>query len=219
MNEPTGLQLVRPSRAEWLDDLRIAGSLFLLAAAGFMTVIMLAASMAPDYDISGGAISDLGVLEESALLFNGALVLVGLLNALAAGLFYRDHGRRGLLAISLLASAGAIGAGLVPLDRGGLHGIFALLAFVAFNLQAIATGRTVAHPMRAISYLAGAVGLVFVILMAAGDAGNEAAFGPIGHGGTERMIVYPVMLWMIAFAGFLMAKGRDRVGSRPPAED
>lgn len=27
---------------------------------------------------------------------------------------------------------------------------------------------------------------------------------PIGHGRTERMIVYPVMLWMLAFGGSLM---------------
>ena len=33
-----------------------------------------------------------------------------------------------------------------------------------------------------------------------------AAFGPIGHGGTERMIVYPAMLWMLAFGGHLMAQ-------------
>jgi hypothetical protein len=30
-------------------------------------------------------------------------------------------------------------------------------------------------------------------------------FGAIGHGGAERLIVYPVMLWMMAFGGYLMA--------------
>ena len=62
--------------------------------------------------------------------------------------------------------------------------------------------------MRAISILSGVVGLVFVVLMVVGDAGNAAAFGAIGHGGTERMIVYPAMLWMLAFGGYLMA-GRE----------
>lgn len=59
--------------------------------------------------------------------------------------------------------------------------------------------------MRWISFLAGLVGFVFVVLMVIGDAGNPAAFGAIGHGGTERMIVYPVML---AFGGYLMAGPR-----------
>jgi hypothetical protein len=60
--------------------------------------------------------------------------------------------------------------------------------------------------LRLISALAGTLGIVFVVLMVIGDAGNTAAFGPIGHGGTERMIVYPVMLWMLAFGGYLMAR-------------
>ena len=54
--------------------------------------------------------------------------------------------------------------------------------------------------------LAGLVGLAFVGLMVVGDAGNPAVFGPIGHGGAERMIVYPVMLWLLAFGGYLLAR-------------
>jgi hypothetical protein len=46
--------------------------------------------------------------------------------------------------------------------------------------------------------------------MVIGDGGNTAAFGVIGHGGTERMIVYPVMLWLVAFGGYLIAKGPSR---------
>jgi hypothetical membrane protein len=189
-------------------DERLPGLLSFLLAAGFMTVLMLGASMAAGYDISGGAISDLGVIEGTALLFNGSLVLAGLLNAAAAGLDYRIHRRAGVVGIALCASLGAIGAGLFTLDRGGWHGLFAALAFVAFNLQAIATGRLVSNPLKAISFVAGAMGLLFVVAMALGDAGNAWAFGAIGHGGTERMIVYPVMLWMLAYGGYRMARGR-----------
>jgi hypothetical protein len=56
-----------------------------------------------------------------------------------------------------------------------------------------------------ISALSGLVGLVYVAIMVIGDAGNTAVFDPIGHGGAERMIVYPAMLWMLAFGGYLMA--------------
>jgi len=28
--------------------------------------------------------------------------------------------------------------------------------------------------------------------------------GPIGPGGMERMIVYPALIWLIAFGGYLM---------------
>jgi hypothetical membrane protein len=170
-----------------------------------MTVIMLAASMAPDHDIAGGAISDLGVIQETALLFNVSLIAVGVLNIVGGYLLYRVHGRGWLLGLAVLAGLGATGAGLIPLDTSDLHGIFALVAFLCFNLQALATSTITTGPMRALSVLAGVVGLVFVVVMVIGDAGNTAIFGPIGHGGAERMIVYPAMLWMMAFGGYLMA--------------
>ena len=184
----------------------MSGILLVILAAQFMTVIMLAGSMAPGYDIAQGAISDLGVVDETALLFNVSLIAVGLLNLVSGGLLYRIHGSRWILAIFGLAGIGAAGAGLVPLDASDLHGIFALVAFLFFNIEAIACAAIVRGPMRAISLLAGIVGLAFVVIMVIGDAGNPAIFGPIGHGGAERMIVYPAMLWMLAFGGYLMAK-------------
>jgi hypothetical membrane protein len=95
----------------------------------------------------------------------------------------------------------------MPLDTGAPHSIFALLGFLFFNLEALAVAAILSGPMRLLSLLAGAVGLVFVVLMVIGDSGNVAAFGAIGHGGTERMIVYPVMSWLMALGGYLMAQG------------
>jgi hypothetical membrane protein len=192
-------------------DRRVPGILLFALAAQFMTVIMLAASMAPGYDIAQGAISDLGVIRETALLFNLSLIAVGILNVTAGALLYRHHGKGWLLAIFVLAGIGAAGAGLVPLDTSDFHGIFALVAFLFFNIQALACAAIVTGPMRLVSLLAGIVGFAFVVVMVIGDSGNPAIFGPIGHGGAERMIVYPAMLWMLTFGGYLMAK--------PPAEE
>ena len=186
------------------DSRKLAGVCFLALAAQFMTVIMLAAAMAPDYDFGGGAISDLGVVAETAMLFNASLIVVGVLNLLGGFLFYRTHGKRWLLAIFALASIGAVGAGVFPLDTGGLHSLFALFAFLFFNVQAVGSATQLAGVMKAIAALAGLVGLAFVVIMVIGDAGNPAIFGPIGHGGAERMIVYPVMLWLVAFGGYLL---------------
>ena len=190
-------------------DLRVAGVALFALAAQFLTVIMLGASMAPGYDVPGGAISDLGTVPETRLLFNASLLLVGALNLVGGWLCYRWHRRVGVLAVFVVAGVGAIGAGVFPLDSAGPHGLFALVAFLAFNLEALAVAPVVHGPMRAVSVLAGAIGLVFVVLMVIGDAGNPAVFGPIGHGGAERMIVYPAMLWMLAFGGWLMAAPDD----------
>jgi hypothetical membrane protein len=206
------LEIARPTAGLHLTAAarrRLAGVALFALAAGFMTVIMVGASMVADYDMSAAAISDLGVAEETSVLFNASLVLVGVLNIAAGVLLYGGRGHNVLLAVFAVAGVGAAGAGIFPLDSGGPHGLFALVAFLAFNLQAIGVATLVHGPMRGVSVLAGVVGLVFVVLMAIGDGGSPAAFGVIGHGGTERMIVYPAMLWMLAFSGGLMSTGTD----------
>jgi hypothetical membrane protein len=188
---------------------QLAGVVLFALAAQFMTLIMLAASIAPGYDMAGAAISDLGVIPATAALFNLSLIAVGVLNGIGGLLLYRDSGRLLVLVLFLVAAFGAVGTGVFPLDRGAPHSLSALVAFLAFNLEALAVATITRGPMRILSLLAGGAGLVFVVLMVIGDGGNAAAFGPIGHGGTERMIVYPAMLWMLAFGGYLMA---DREG-------
>ncbi|MFB6130048.1 MAG: DUF998 domain-containing protein [Salinigranum sp.] len=189
------------------DSRRLAGVLFVALAAQFLTVIMLASAMAPGYDFNRAAISDLGVTSETALLFNASLIVVGLFNVLGGYYFYRLHGERWLLAVFALAGLGALGAGLSPLDTGAPHSFSALLAFVFFNVEVLASASRLSGAMRALGALAGIAGLVFVALMALGDSGTATAFGAIGHNGTERMIVYPGMLWLVAFGGYLLAPG------------
>lgn len=184
---------------------RAAGLLLFALGAEFLIAITLAAGMAPGYDMNTGAISDLGVIDRTASLFNGSLLAVGLLNLGGGYLLYRLHGRLGILAIFAVASIGAAGAGFVPLDHGSMHSLFALFAFLGFNLQAIAVAPLLRGPMRAVSVLLGSAGLIFVMLMVLGDSGNTAAFGPIGHGGTERMIVFPPMIWLMSVGGYLMS--------------
>lgn len=181
-----------------------AGLAFVALGGGFLTTVMLAAAMVPDYDFHGGAISDLGVSPESQLLFNATLVVTGLLNVAGGYYLYRTHGQRWILAPFALAGIGAVGTGLFPLDAGDLHSLFALVAFLSFNLEALAVSTRLSGAIRALAVLAGVVGLVFVGVMVVGDAGNPAVFGPIGHGGAERMIVYPVMVFLLAFGGSLL---------------
>lgn len=188
---------------------RLAGIFLFALAAQFMVVIMFGAAMAPDYNFNEAAISDLGVIGATATMFNASLIVVGVFNLIGGYYFYRSHGKRWLLSIFAVAGIGAMGAGIFPLEPEGIHGLFALLAFLFFNVQAIGSATRVAGVMKLLSILAGLVGLAFLVVMALGDGGNEAFFGPIGHGGVERMIVYPPMIWLMAFGGYLLGTSMD----------
>ena len=193
-------------------DARRAGELFFVEGAAFLTGIMLAASIPLAYDYHAGAISDLGVMDQTASLFNVLLLVVGALNIVAGYWFYRAHRRTWLLATFIVAGLGSIGAGLMPLNTGAPHSLFALVGFLFFNIEAVASARVLTGPMRWISFLAGVVGLIYVVVMVIGDSGNSAVFGAIGHGGSERMIVYPAMLWLLALGGHLMSRTGEVLG-------
>lgn len=203
------MSLASPSVAS-MNARQAAGLSFALLAGQFITIIMLAASMAPVYDVTTTAISDLGVIPETARVFNASLIVTGALNVLGAvALFIHDR-RRTHLIVAAIAGIGAIGAGIVTLATPGVHGIFALLAFVFFNLQVLSGAAGTKGILRSIGWGLGLLGLGYVVIMFFGDSGNTQLFGAIGHGGTERMIVYPPMLWLLVYGGALLGMERGR---------
>ena len=188
------------------ENTTLVGLLLALGAAQFMTVMMLGEAIAPGYSMHENAISDLGTIDETRLLFCVSLAVLGLFNLAAGYLFYKVHGDRILLIVFALGGIGAMGAGIIPLDaKIGLHGLFALLAFVFISVEAILSGRIVKDPLRIISVVAGVLGIVFTVMMMLVDSEAIDVSGSIGHGGTERMIAYPVLIWMGIFGGYLLA--------------
>ncbi|HEY3420811.1 MAG TPA: DUF998 domain-containing protein [Methanomassiliicoccales archaeon] len=189
-----------------LSNKSLAGILFFVSAAWFMTILMICEAIAPGYSMNANAISDLGIISQSSLLFNASIFVVGILNIAGGYLYYQSHRRRYVLAMFTIAGIGAMGVGIFTLNTPGLHGIFALVAFLFFNLQAIAVAGMLSWPLKHLSIILGLIGLVYIAVMFVSDSGIIDLFGSIGHGGTERMIVYPSILWLMVFGGYLMGK-------------
>lgn len=191
-----------------VKEQEIAGALFFTLAAQFLTIIMLSAAIAPSYNFNTSAISDLGVITETAFIFNISLVTVGILNIIGGYLFFTYHRKKWLLIMFLIAGIGAGFAGIFPLNTLDLHSLFALLAFIFFNLQVLGSAAIIKGPLKYISITLGVIGMIFIVIMIIGDAGFTEIFGIIGHGGAERMIVYPPILWLMLFGGYLLGKSK-----------
>lgn len=180
--------------------------LLALASGQFLIALMLGESIAPGYSMHDNAISDLGTIAETELLFNASLFLIGLLNFAAGYVLYKAIGDRKVLIAFALGGIGAMGAGLIPLDHpSGVHGLFALFAFVFINVEAMVAGRLAKFPLNRISLLLGILGIIFVPVMIMVDSGSLDVTGSIGHGGVERMIAFPCLIWMLVFGGYLIA--------------
>ena len=171
-------------------------------------------------------ISDLGgtrppqglVTQPSAMIFDTIMLVTGVLLLAGAFALWRLYRDRVLTVMSALFGAGAFLVGIFP-GNTTPHPYVALIAFVFAPLTAIAVFRVTSAPFRFMSL---GVGLLSLVALIAGELGANSLFvKSIGIGGTERWQVFPIILWLAFFGGYLLASGRrlppDRHG--PAAVD
>jgi len=78
-----------------------------------------------------------------------------------------------------------------------MHSLGALIAFVFGAVSAIYAYRFTKSPFRYFSILLGVISLFAIPLL--GDSSL------LGFGGIERLVVYPYIIWGIAFGAYLTA--------------
>ena len=191
-------------------EAKIAGAALFAGVVQFALAMLVAESLYPGYSVSGNAISDLGAtcsngacrtVQPSSIIFNLSIILAGLL-VLVSGFYLRRAVRaNAIVACVLVAGAAMAGVGVFPETFGVLHGIVSLTTFLSISFAAIAAYKVERSPLSYFSVLLGIFSLVATILFIGG------VYLGLGEGGMERMIVYPVLLWSIAFSGHLIAEG------------
>jgi hypothetical membrane protein len=179
-------------------DEKIAGILFFLAAAQFVVIVLIAEALYPGYSISQNYISDLGV-GPSALLFNACVFLQGVLIIGGTYFLQRAFNNKILTVLLILAGLGSLGVGLFPENSEPMHSISALLIFLFGGFSAIYSFTVIKRPLSLINILLGVLSLSALLLFAVNQ------YLGVGVGGMERLIVYPILVWMITFSGYLMA--------------
>ena len=182
-----------------MDNRSRAGLLIVIGSTWFLLTWKIAEFLRPDYSVSRDVISALGV-GENAWIFNLGVIVLGLLGLWASYLLSREWR---LFSILLgLSSIGAIGVGLFPMDNPVPHAVSAFTAFLFSGIAAVYSYRLEGWPLSLLWGVMGIISLVALILFA-----TDTYLG-LGRGGMERMIVYPVMIWLIGF-GSRLARRED----------
>ena len=185
----------------------IAGALLFVGGLQFITAMIVAEAVYPNYSVSGNYISDLGVWSKSsAAIFNPSIVFLGLAILVSAYFVQREFRLGAVTGLFVLAGVGPIGVGLFPentfLVNGVpvIHSVAAIISFIFGGIAAIACYRISGRPFRYFSVILGVATLLALVLF--------ATTGPnylgIGVGGMERMIVYPNLIWTIGLGANLL---------------
>ncbi len=193
-------------------EAKFAGAALFVGVVQFALAMLLAEFLYPGYSVSGNAISDLGatcsngacqILQPASTIFNLSIIIAGVL-VLVSGFYLRRAVRAKIfVACVLIGGAAMIGVGVFPETFGVVHGIVSLITFLFISFAAITAYKIERAPLSYFSVLLGVISLVATGLYTGG------IYLGLGQGGMERMIVYPVLLWSVAFGGQLIAEGES----------
>ncbi len=195
----------------------IAGALLSITGIGLILSIIINEALYPaarHYSTFANTISDLGgtlppnsyMVQPNRLIFIVTMAVMGTLVLAATSFLWRVEQRRRFLVALGALGVGMIGIAVFPGNVATLHPLFSLLAFLAGSIAAILSRKLLDAPLR---YFAVALGSMALLATVSGlDA--FANWGPqaeIGIGGVERLIAYPVLLWLVLIGAAFMSDG------------
>jgi hypothetical membrane protein len=155
-------------------------------------------------------ISDLGasetgvVLYPSSTIFNLTMLVAGAMILAGAVLAHRALHRKAVSIPTGLLGLGVLGVGVFPGNVHPQHPLFAFTAFVAGGLAVLLSAKVMPQPLRAIFAVMGTISLGFTLASV-----FLLEWGPLARldlGGVERWMVYPVLLWLVGFGGWLAGR-------------
>jgi hypothetical membrane protein len=186
----------------------------LAGVVSFMGIIT-AEVLYPDYSTRQD-ISDLGstqppdpiIHQLSATIFNSTMLVTGALLLVTAYFVYQTVGRRGFTIALPVFGLAIFAVGVFPGNITPWHGLAAILTFTSGGVTALLSSRVVSRPFSYLCLLLGGISLIVLVsvfffgLVVRGPHLLE----PLGSGGIERWVAYPLLLWVLAFGGYLQGE-------------
>ncbi|MGI0054151.1 MAG: DUF998 domain-containing protein [Thermoplasmata archaeon] len=191
-------------------DLERAGLLLTFAGVVFLLTLVILESIYPGYSVHSNSISDLLAIGTSTSLIGEPILFLVALTWMA-GVYYlfRNTGETGRMVLYLLPGLGLMLAVLSPENVNVvIHSVGAILAFVPGSIAVILSYRMIGSRFRYFAIVLGVLGLAGTALYF-GAYETPSIQQTLGTGGWERVIVYPLLIWLIGFGSYLLAKSAE----------
>jgi hypothetical membrane protein len=218
------------------EPLKVAGFLCIVAPLQWIILVFVAQAYYPSYSMTKNDLSDLGatchnavgptpgvctIYQPASIIWNVTLSLHGLLTVVAAYFIYRGLKNRVFSTLFGVFGLGALIAGVFPENVNlATHGLSSLVSFVAGAVAAITVYRLRlgSRLFTIVSIILGIISIAGIILMVSVPFATLES-SVIGHGGDERIIVYPLMVWEIILGAVLLTRKRTTtVSGNLPAQ-
>jgi hypothetical membrane protein len=198
---------------------KFAGIFILVGCIQYLLAVNIAEALYPGYSVAINSLSDLGgsipLVEPSAIIFNLSNIVLGILLIAAVYLILKSGGCRLFSACLSIFGVSMIFLSIFPEYTVTPHVIFALIAFISGSLALIFSYRLgINIPMTIISMILGFTALLTILSVFFIGVGPSNPLDFLGKGGAERLIIYPIILYLTALGGYLTCRGKDWVRIR-----
>ena len=187
------------------DNGKAAGALLFVGGVQWFLVIVIAEGLHPGYNSGMHYVSSLGV-GATSLIYNPSVFLLGVTVVAGAYLIRRAFGSRLFFVLLTITGLATMGVGLFPENVRPMHGIVTPIALLFGGFSAIASYKLQKPPLSYVSVLLGALSLVAGVLFnpyMGLPRESSATYLGLGKGTMERIVIYPILLWIIGLGSHL----------------
>src|SRR5579872_3748053 len=190
----TQLQVV--TSADRSIDLKRSGISYIITGTAFILLFTFLESIYPGYSVHSNTLSDLLAIGKPTSLIGEPVTFVIAVSWILGGYFlYRRYGKNLQLVLNILPGTGLLLAVLSPENVNiAIHSTGAVLAFTIGPIVMILAYRSITTVFRYFSLALGILSLIAVVLEF-GAYYSAVVQQSLGPGGTERMIIYPIIVW------------------------
>ena len=187
-----------------------AGIILFVGCVQWLMMVLILESYQPNYISSLHYVSSLGV-GTTSIIYNISILLFGLSVVICSTVLYYSHEMKLFTLFLFLSGVFVIGVGLFPENARPIHGYVTPLAFIFGTATAIISYKALNPPFSYISIIMGLIVLVVLILFFPYfglPAESTISFLGLEKGTMERMVIYPLMFWMISLGIYLITNDR-----------